>query len=610
MFAHLSGSTAIGRHAAPSGYTGSVPLAPSTAGEAPDAPALSRRSFLVGALTTAALITGAGILGASQIAHADEAAESSAGDKLKPAYDADATGAVSGGTLRWYITNPGAIEPFGAEENQGIEICSNLFETLTRYDYANNRVVPQACESYEVNDDATQFTFHLRKEATFHNGQPVTSKDYKYAWERICRNDFKPSPSAVGYKIEQVKGASEMMAGTASELAVECPDDYTLVVNLAYPFAEFDAVVADVISAPVPAGCTDTEEDFQKFRVAPIGNGPFMMDGEWVDGQHVNVKRYDGYWGDKPYLDGVNFQVFSDDQTAWMEYMAGNLDYTVIPSGQFDASIAQYGEARDGYVANPGEQVFTGDENSTYYLLCNLSDDVAGDKDVRIGISCAINRKAICDTVMQGTRTPADNMLTPIMPGYEVGGWDFCPAEGDTKLAAEHFDAAGYPADADGKRALSITLACNPGSSNEDILSMVQADLAQVGVDAQIETQEWAAYLDGLQSGNFQFGRLGWVGFIPSPYYVFNDLFRTGTGGNWSFYSNSEFDETFLAASQILDADERTAAYQKANAILAEDFPVIPLLFYRHSCVASARAHNLFFGPDNVAILTKTWLEG
>ena len=567
------------------------------------APALTRRTFLAGALATAAALACAGASSTRQLAWAGEA--------INPTYDADTTGAVSGGILRWYVSNPGAIEPFGAEENQGIEICSNLFETLTRYDYANGRVVPQACESYEANDDATQFTFHLRPEATFHNGQPVTARDYKYAWERICRGDFKPAPSAVGYKIEQVKGASEMMAGQATELDVECPDDYTLVVNLAYPFAEFDAVVADVISAPVPYGCTDTEEDFQKFRVAPVGNGPFMMDGEWVDGQHINVKRYEGYWGDKPFLDGVNFQVFSDDQTAWMEFMGGNLDYTVIPSGQFEASIAQYGEAGgDGYVANPGAQVLTGDQNSTYYLLCNLSDDIAGNKDVRIGMSYAINRQAICETVLQGTRTPADNMLTPIMPGYESAGWDFCPPEGDAELAAEYFDKAGYPVGADGKRGLSVTLACNPGSSNEDILSMIQADLDKVGVDAQIETQEWAAYLDGLQNGNYQFGRLGWVGFIPSPYYVFNDLFRTGTGGNWSFYSNSEFDETFLAASQLLDADERTAAYQKANAVLAEDFPVIPLFFYRHYYVTSSRVHNLFFGPDNVAVLTKAWLEG
>ena len=577
---------------------------------------LSRRTFLAGAAATAAALA----LGArtrSAFADAEPAEEATGADAADTAdaqvapYGENTEGAVAGGILKWYVANPGAIEPFGAEENHGIQIASNLFDTLTRYDYANNRVVPQACESYEVNEDATQYTFHLRQDATFHNGQPVTSHDYKYAWERICRADFKPAPSAVGYKIEQVKGATEMMAGTADELDVECPDDYTLVVNLAFPFAEFDAVCADVVTAPVPAGCTDTEEDFQAFRIAPIGNGPFMMDGEWVDGQYIRVKRFDGYWGDKPFLDGVDFQVFSDDQTAWTEFQAGNLDYTFIPSGLFEATVAQFGEAGDnGYVANPGQQTFTGDENSTYYILCNLDDEVAGNKDVRIGMSYAINRQAICDTVMQGTRLPADNMLTPIMPGYEAGGWAHCPATNDDAKAAEHFDMAGYPADENGSRGLSITLGCNPGSSNEEILLMVQADLARLGVDAQVQTQEWATYLDALESGNYQFGRLGWVGFVPSPYYVFNDLFRTGTGGNWSFYSNPEFDDTFLAAAQLLDADERTAGYQQANAILAEDFPVVPLLFYRHSCVASSRVHNLYFRPDNAAVLDKVWLEG
>lgn len=169
------------------------------------ASALSRRSFLAGAAAAAAMLTCGGFVKPEAVC-ADEpdgavSQDTAAEEGLLPKYGSNTEGAVSGGTLRWYVANPGAIEPFGAEENHGILIASNLFDTLTRYDYANGRVVPQACESYEVNDDATQYTFHLRQDATFHNGQPVTSRDYKYAWERICRADFKPAPSAVGYKI-------------------------------------------------------------------------------------------------------------------------------------------------------------------------------------------------------------------------------------------------------------------------------------------------------------------------------------------------------------------------------------------------------------------------
>ena len=116
-----------------------------------------------------------------------------------------------------------------------------------------------------------------------------------------------PAPSSQGYKINIIGGANDMMAGTGTELAVECPDDYTLVVNLDAPYGDFLMQVCDPSTAPVPAGCADTDEDYQKFRVSPIGNGPFKMNGEWVDGQYIPLVRNDDYWGEKPFIDGVTF---------------------------------------------------------------------------------------------------------------------------------------------------------------------------------------------------------------------------------------------------------------------------------------------------------------
>ena len=582
--------------------------------------AMTRREFVAGAAAALALITlaasGAQALAdedeqGGESAQADSAGEQQGTGSLMSEVDSDTSGATTGGTLNWYLTNPVGIEPFNAEENQGIQVIHNLFEPLTRYNYEHKQIEPLACESYESNDDATQFTFHLRQGATFHNGQPVTSHDFKYAWERLCNPNVKPAPSTLAYKVTQVKGADEMVAGEATELDVECPDDYTLVVNLKAPFADFDSVVADMATAPVPAGCTDTEEDFQAFRVAPVGNGPFQMEGEWVDSQYIQIKRYDGYWGDKALLDGVNFRIFRDDQTAWTEFQAGTLDFTIVPSGQFTFSTQTYGTAdSDGYVANPGHQTLTGDETSLFYLIMNNNNELMANRDLRIAVSCAINRQAICDSVFQGTRTPAANVLMPGFAGYEETTWDFCPAEGDKDLAAQYFDAAGYPAGDDGKRGLSLTLSTNSGSANEMCMTMIQADLAACGVDVVIDVQEMASYLDACQTDEFQMGRMGWIVTIPNPYYVLNDLFYTGVGNNYAHYSNPEFDELMDQAVQIVDTDERSAAYQQANAIVAQDFPVVPLFFYRHAYVTSSRVHNLFLGAGGFTRLTKCWLEG
>ena len=209
------------------------------------------------------------------LALADEIAE---GEDVPEPDEVDASGAVDGGTLNFYITNPVGIEPFDTQETQGSQVATNLFDTLVTWDWGNQTVAPLAAESWEVNDDATVYTFHLRQDATFHNGLPVTSHDFKYSWERICRADFDPSLSTQGYKVEQIAGATEMMNGEADELSgVECPDDYTLIVTLRAPYGDFLLDMTDISSAPIPQGMGGPGDDYQSFRLAPVGNGPFMM---------------------------------------------------------------------------------------------------------------------------------------------------------------------------------------------------------------------------------------------------------------------------------------------------------------------------------------------
>ena len=568
---------------------------------------MSRRSFVRGALTAGTVFA---MAGGSVGALADEAAPS--GEDVPEPDEIDASGAVEGGVLRYELTNPVGIEPFDAEENMGVEVMTNLFDTLVTWDWGNQTIAPLAAESWEVNEDATVYTFHLRQDAKFHNGQPVTSADFKYSWERICRADFLPSPSTQGYKIELVVGATEMMNGEATELSgVECPDDYTLVVNLTAPYGDFLLDLTDLATAPIPSGMGGTEEDYQSFRVAPVGNGPFMMDGEWVDGQYIQLKRFDDYWGEKPHIDGVVFQIYADSQTSWAEFQAGNLDFAVVPSGMFDATRQQYGEAgQDGYLANPGQQYFCGSQLSIFYLLMNDQDELLSNRDLRIAVSCAINRQAMCETVFQGTRTPADNVIMPGLACYEPGAWDFCPPEGDKELAAEYFDKAGYPLDENGSRNLSLRLATNSGSSNEMVMQMIQADLAACGVDATIDLQEWAAYIDSLQSGTFQMGRYSWILTAPNANSVLDELFSSASPNNYGHYASEEFDEAVKAASQIADEEERNQAYRDANAIVAADFPFAPLMFYTHYNVTSARVHNLFLNPGTMARLNRCWLEG
>ena len=230
----------------------------------------------------------------------------------------DASGSESGAKLNFYINNPVCIDPYNVQEDQGTQVEYQLFDALTSYDAEKGEIVPLACESFEANDDATEFTFKI-KQAKFHNGDAVTSKSFKLAWERLVSTKSaiakEYGPSEVSYHLSMVEGYDDLLAGNTTELSgVTCPDDKTLVVKLSSAYADFPFVASHPALSPVPE-CA--ESDVKSFYLAPIGNGPFMMDGKWEDGQEINLKKFDDYYGDKAKLDGIHFQVIKDVETAY-----------------------------------------------------------------------------------------------------------------------------------------------------------------------------------------------------------------------------------------------------------------------------------------------------
>ena len=549
------------------------------------AASISRRTFVGGALATAAAIA---LAGGARGAQADEGA---------------ADGAVSGGTFNFYINNPVSIDPYNVQEDQGMQVCKCLFDALTTYDYATQQLVGKAASSWEANDDATEFTFHLVEGATFHNGDPVTAASFAYAWNRLVSPNTNPdNPSAVSYHLSMVDGYDDVLAGTeGAELNIECPDDYTLVVHLNMSYADFPYVVSHLATAPIPESAAS---DLSAFTRAPVGNGAFQMQGEWMDGQYIQVVRNENYIGSKAYVDGVNFMIISDPDTAFTEFEGGNLDYAQIPSGRISAVSQQYGESADGYTGNPGQQALLGEELSTYYLVCNNTDAMLGNIHLRKAISYAINRQAICDVVFEGTRVPADGIVPPGINGYEAGSWE--ASQYDVDKANEELAAAKEELGTD---SISIVLSCNSDGGHEDIMQLVQADLSAIGVTATIETTEWAAYLDMLQNLQYQIGRLGWVADYPILDNFIYPNFYTGVGDNRSGYSNPDVDAAIDAARSTVDDAERLAALQEVNRQIGEDFPVIPLMFYRHNYVVSGRVNNFYLDPMKLSDMTACWLS-
>ncbi len=534
-----------------------------------------------------ALILGGVLFAVSACGGDDEGSTSSNGD------------AVEGGIFSFYITEPTAIDPWNAQESEGIKVVEELFDSLVAFDPITSEIVPAVAETWEANDDASVWTFHLG-DSKFHNGRAVTAADFKYAWERICN---PANEGEIAYHLSAVKGWAAMQDGTATEMeGLKAVDDKTLEVTLDYGYGDFEFVVGHPSLGPVPK--EEVDKDPVAFHDMPIGNGPFMMAEPWQHDQLIQVVRFEDYTGQKSYLDGVDFKIFKDYETAFLEFKAGNLDFTQIPSGQIEASKAEYGVSADGYTIEPGKQVLTGPEISTYYCVYNLTDELLQNADLRKAISLAINRQAIADTIYEGVRIPATGIVPPGIAGFTADQWPY--SKYDVEEAKKYLEAAGFPG---GEGLSELRIGFNSGVGHEDVFALVQADLKAIGITSVLEGVEWAQWLDQMDAKDFQLGRLGWSSDYPIMDNWIAPLFQSDSLDNHSFYNNPAIDQGILDARATADTDARIAKYQEMERTIGEDAPVAPMLFYAHQHVGSDRIHGFVYSPMSYVDLAAVWIE-
>ncbi|MEI7814689.1 MAG: peptide ABC transporter substrate-binding protein [Coriobacteriia bacterium] len=523
--------------------------------------------------------------------------------------------AAKGGILSFYVGEPAYIDPYNTQESEGTQVEAALFDSLTDVDPLEpTKILPAAAETWTVNADATVWTFKLNPADKFHDGTPVTASDFLYAFNRIAdpktinTATSKADPSIISYHLAVIKGFDEVQAGTVPAMSgMKAIDDTTLEITLSKPFSDFDYVVAHPSLAPVQKKYVEGGVDYQgkkiPFGEMPIGNGPFKMSEPWVHNQAINVVRNDDYYGKKAFLDGVAFKIFKDPETAYTEFEAGNLDFTQIATGKIKADVAKYGESPNGYTVNPGKQVLLGAENSTYYLILNTKAKYIDNPNVRKAISLAVNRQAICDTIFQGTRIPADNIVPPGIAGYTKGAW--ADAKYDVEGAKAALAAAGYPA---GKGLPTLTLSLNTDGGHEKIMQLIQADLKVIGINTTFASADFPTYLKQLDAGKFQIARLGWVADYPIMDNFLYPLFDSKSADNKSYYVNPAVDAGISDARALTDPSARIAKYESVNQIVQAANPVAPIMFYRHNHVGSDRVNELTYSAQGIADFTSAWL--
>jgi len=499
----------------------------------------------------------------------------------------------SGGEFSVYIGEPESLFPQNTNETNGAEVLNALFSGLVDYDVETAQPMladesPRAMAESIESDDQQTWTITIVDGWTFHDGTPVTAQSYVDAWNFAA---YGPNAQGNSYFFDNIEGSAELKCAenqldaeglckpnaepAAEEMSgLEVIDDTTFEVTLTAPFSQFPLTVGYTAFYPLPEVAI---EDPDAYNEAPVGNGPFMMDGEWQHNQQINVVRYPDYAGEPAQADAVEFRIYAEPDTAYNDLLAGDLDILEdVPAAQIESARAEFGEA-----------FLEGESSSFTYIGFPLYEDAFEDANLRRAFSMAIDREAITRTIRTDA-VPADAMVSPVVAGYREGACgEACTF--DPEMAQQLYDeAGGY----DGE----LTLWFNTGGDHEAWMEAVSNQLREnLGIESiRFRSLDFAEYLGLLDNeevtGPF---RLGWVMDYPSPQNYLEPIHASNGSSNNTGYSNEEFDELVAEGNAAGSIEEGLDAYARAEDVLIEDLPIIPMFFGRVAGAHSERVQGV-----------------
>jgi len=521
------------------------------------------------------------------------AVETSAGETAKAEEStttATANQPKTGGTMRLNINEPVSLDPPNSYESEGIQIVRQLWDGLFTYDPATLETKPKLCEKYEISDDGLTYTFYIKKGVKFHSGKELKAEDFVYSWTRLALKDTAPY---LAHHLSPVVGYDECQDGSTKELkGIKALDDYSFQVTLKYPYADFINTLGHVAFYPVNKESIEKAGD--KAGEMPDGTGPFKF-VKWEHDQYVELVRNDDYYGQKAYLDSVKYLIIPDEQTAFLEFKAGNLEYTQIPVGQVK-SIEADPQWKDGVIIHP--------MLGLYYYGMNMNAKPFKDNlPLREAISLMIDRQNICDVISEGVNMPATGFVPPGILGFQENamGYTFDLEKAKAKLAE-----AGYP---EGKGLPTLKLGYNTGSDHEKIAEAIQSDAAKIGIKIEVEGFEWGTMLEKAKSEEIIFYRPKWLADYPTMDNFLYPLFYSKSSENYSQYNNPEVDKLLIEARSTTDKAQREAKYQEVEKLILKDAAFAPIYFYGTRRIVQPYVKGFYLDNMENYNLAPVWLD-
>ncbi|OAH10638.1 peptide ABC transporter substrate-binding protein [Streptomyces jeddahensis] len=510
--------------------------------------------------------------------------------------DGGTTGSNGSGILSSSWGDPqNPLEPANTNEVQGGKVLDMIFRGLKRYDPKTGEAENMLAEKIET-PDSQNFTITIKDGWTFSNGEKVTAQSFVDAWNygASLKNNQR-NAYFFGYidgydKVHPTSGSQT--ADTLSGLKVV--DDHTFTVRLNQRFSTFPETLGYVAFAPLPRAFFD---DHDAWLGKPVGNGPYTVDS-YTRGSQMSLRRWDGYPGDdKAQNGGVDLKVYTDNNTAYTDLIAGNLDLVDdIPASQLRNVQADLGGR---YINTPAGIIQT-----IAFPFYDEAWTKPGMEKVRKGLSMAIDRNQITDTIFQKTRTPATDWTSPVLGeegGFKAGlcgqACEYHPDEAK-KLVQE---GGGLPGGQ-----VKISYNADSGSHKEWVDAVCHSINNALGNDQACVGNPVGTFADfrnqitqSKMTGPF---RAGWQMDYPLIQNFLQPLYYTGASSNDGKWSNKEFDDLVDKANAETDAPTAVRIFQQAEEVVRDDMAAIPLWYQNGSAGYSERLSHVALNQFSVPV--------
>ena len=468
---------------------------------------------------------------------------------------------VPGGIYRVPLpSNPATLDPAYLQDIYGIALVHQIFNGLVRFDpYLS--VLPALAETWQVKEEGKVYRFILRKNARFHNLDPVTSGDVVFSMKRLLRS--QPA-SAVLPHLLKIVGAKEYRAGTSENLAgLEIENEKILQVRLEESHVPFLTALGMYQAAIVPQKEVIRLGD--EFGKNPVGTGPFSF-VSWDGGKSIRLKRFNDYYAGPAHLDEILYKIYSKGQglNELTDFQQSNIE-----------EMAVYGDRKEKLADAKGLQWFHRPSLSLFFYGINLKHPNLANPDLRKALSIAIDRSTFVNQVYNGRFEIAKTILPPGMPGYNPLNQ---MEDNNPELAREHLNRIPLKTLEDLPELEIVSAFKTPRVEQE--MALIKGFWAGLGIKLRVKyITDWNKFEAYLKSDSVQIYRYSWFADMPDPDSFLYSLFSSESPTNFMKFQDEKVDQSLLTARGIVDPIERAAMYQKIEATIMESAPLIPLFY-------------------------------